>query len=1374
MSSPGFRNYILGIRAPELPPREELLPRDATGPLLQSEERSAFVRYNDQAQHLLQGISRPFSTQLHRDRGSSGARTLTQGLTQARRWIRDGYREGYYFALRDAFLLLPHQDVEQNRSTLREMTAWVQDYQNILESGEEYSDYERFRYLYATTQFTHATLRYLQDIPPEMTAFNRMASEWIPLFENLLRQLHRPLIRYYTHMEQNEIPSRHELTALYQEIRLQEALWENHPQEVQRWSQALRSELQSRSTQPGERPSWVTRWEEYFLQQPNYLSLLDNLDLPSPGEAMGAWVNGFSSDILMQIGATLDLWNEDSEREVQLRYQVLGLTLAAWNQQHPELDLNESLAMLYGRTLQGSPESALQNLLENSEALAPRVQAIWEESGVESWEQWWGLVHEGLTNMRHWHTSGGSHLLEQVLELNRGAHPIRRLAEQLQGYAADLEALHLPTDPQGAAQELFRRGAAGREELTALAELSPHLPIAEWLETLNLPETQDQSHEAHSQELLEFFLQQVAEGEDHETAAAAAVLHLFTQETEAGDSPWNLPTMVVRRSGERLTELQSLSSRTLRILSSLVSTESLATMGFGVLYAELLPALAIGRLGRATRLARLLAPRGHLRTSAALAHGLGTGVVLGTAGAVLQNHARSADGFRTHYAEDILTGATINSVVFCGAAAANLGMHRFLGRSEAQTHVLGRTFTWRPLLAHGASLVTGGSLAWGLGVTARGMETGRWETSGDEAASHYLTFLGFELGGAGLRQVRRRISMSRELGMPGSRIGRSLGPLFVNEWMPVLGPTRTQNLIGLLEHSMRRNPALRGRRQEVLQRLAREEYRHPGITQNFEAWMRQGHTPVMVGPEGRQHLVLLAPEAMEPGAPLPEVSERPTPLLLPANTQSEGLFQDSSVRPQYQFSIQTPEGEVRSDPQMLDGTQRRRILLNRESFQFLEDPAETRVLPREGFGLLEYLDDGAVTLRVPERLSDLIDADPIWRLRQGQWESITGEDSLPETLTPDLVWHLREGNWHRLRPGSEPLTLDPGTTLAFGRLYGKAERVYTPEGPRPGRNNYIEITSHDRIPLAELQMEADSERGIQDPLFLHWDLTENSLPPGPIHRVALDPGDVFPLESMRLMRNRSDDRFRLVGPARQFFQIARMGSEGPLPLRGYRGVDQPEVGEIGDTILLRIFRDGRTYTTRLLLDDLGGSASLVPEVRLRYGDRDTTVGFRPSQADLNFGRLHQPHFFNQKYISRNHFDVRIAVHQGQPRYWVTVRSNFGLWIQGRYYLRGESVPLRSGRYQLRFPIEAGNDNPNATDGPMELSLPPLTRIFSGWKLSGLSPNHDHGRPPLGYPAQESISIPESSTDVSSAESANSSQRSLSSRFLEWWSSRDSD
>lgn len=1352
MSAPGFRNFILGLSSPELPPPEEAMERPAAGPLLVSQEEDQYLSYQEQAQNLLRGISPSYSQSLREDFDTGSRASSLEKIQEARAWIRAGYRAGYFYGLRAAFMILPYQNAEQTRNTLREMTAWVQDYQNFLESGERFSDYQRFRYLYAATQFIQATHYYLQNISSEQPALSAVAQEWSPLFENQVRQLHRHLIRYYDNLAEQGDEQLSDLSVLHQEIRLQEALAQSDLSQIQFWSQGLLAELNERQEQ-GLDPdsSWHAGWTNYFLEQSDYLSTLSQLNLPNPGASLGAWSNGFSTDLLIQMSATFDLLDEASPETVQGRYAVLALTLMAWNLSHPELSLEASLEMLDSRTLGDRSDRETQNLLEQSLLLSPRVAELKDTLGIQNWAQWWELALSGLERLNHWREYGGRTLMEQVFRLNAQSHPIHHLATQLEDHLDQLSSLELPGSSELAAQELFRRGPSVWTELENLGTQNPFLPVEEWLETLRLAQNPDAHHEALSQANLEFITEQLHSSGDHQVAAAAAALQTFTQSTASGDSAWNLPANQVRQASDHLHEFQSLSSRVERVLAGLVSSESLITLGAGVLYAELIPALALGSLGRRLRIARFLAPQGHLRTSASVAHGFGTGLLLGGTGALLHNHSRAEAGFETHYTRDMLQGAAINSLVFMGAASANLGVQHLLRPRQAQTLVLGRAYHWRSLMGHGAAWLTGGSLAWGLGVGARGLQTGEWSTSGDEAATHYLTLLMFELGGGLLRGLRRHSSLHRELGLSGNPIQRSLGRLLVNDALPVLGPSRAQGLRNLVDQSVRRNPSLRNQRPTLMRRFAREEFRHPGMTQAISQWVREGQVPVMVGPEGNRQLVLLPPEALAPAEPYSEANDPTPPLLLPANTQGEGIYQVSSALPQYRFTVQTPSGEVRSAPDLLLTPGRRRIILNREFFNFLQDPAETRILPREGFGLLEFLEDGSVSLSVPERLSDLSrslrpaeEAGPqntVWRLHNGQWQALHSGDSLSiiessrSREIPNIFWVLREGTWQRIRPGTEAVPLDPGTTLALGRLHGKPLKLEgeSNHGRRPGQ---ITTTSHDRIPISEIQLEAESREGILDPLLVNFEWVSESTREAEIHRIALDPGEVFNLNPLRLVRDRNNDTFRLMGPAQIFFQFGRVGAEGVEAMRGFRGVDQAVVGEVGDTVFIRAVQDGRTYTSRILLDDSSGSAALLPEVGLSTGEKSTRIRFRPSQGDLNFGRLHQPSFFDQKFISRNHFDIRIVAIRGQPRYYLTVRSTFGMWVQGRYYLRGESVPLRAGQYDLHYNLEAGNDNFEATVGPVRINLPPLPRIFPGWNVQGLIPNHDQGLPPQAYTAQQ--------------------------------------
>ncbi|MDX1386984.1 MAG: hypothetical protein R3257_05295, partial [bacterium] len=682
-------------------------------------------------------------------------------------------------------------------------------------------------------------------------------------------------------------------------------------------------------------------WDQHFLRQEEYLPSLALLDPPVIAEENALQLEAVSADLFIQILSSLELLDEREEAQVQRSQSLLTTLLTAMVLMNPRESIGDHWNNLIQNNIPRSFDRRFRSYLESNEPLA----GMWSHLGnqynisqpTDLWEQGGALAQ----SLNTWLSRAGLRLWAGLFRAMEQCRPFPRLVQKLRAYPEIGVNLGLSGNPQEAALELFRRGDLGIAQAGLLSRVNEDIPVEELQELLSSTQDPEYFIDDFIDTLMDQWGPLLHEGSDEELAVLASLMPTLENLTTRPD--------IHNRLRSWNEEMESFSFRTHRIFSHLFSGSSLATLGAGVVFAEMAPALLMGRLGQSTRLGGILAPAGMLGLRATMANGLATGTVLSAVGSFLQNQSRENAGFTPHFWRDFGVGAVVNGVTMAGAFGAAYGLNRFLRPDLSQTMVLGRAWNRNQVLVRGGSFLTGGSLAWGLGVAHRGIHSGHWGTTWDEAAENYLTMAMFEGGHGGLRYLRRRASLHHELGLPGSALNRRLGGLLVNRNLPNLGPVRVEQVHHELSHSLNRNPALKTHRDAVLTRLGLAEIFRPGILSLYGARVSQGSTPIWSPKNG---LLLVTPDSVAEGFPQAPASPR-GPLLLPASTERVNAPRpaDTVLSHEYAFRYvgeNVVEGEApHFTLNVGEGQNAQQRVLTRRDFTFL--PREDqRILSRRG------------------------------------------------------------------------------------------------------------------------------------------------------------------------------------------------------------------------------------------------------------------------------------------------------------------------------------------------------------------------------------------------------------------------------------------
>ncbi|MDX1387017.1 MAG: FHA domain-containing protein, partial [bacterium] len=315
-----------------------------------------------------------------------------------------------------------------------------------------------------------------------------------------------------------------------------------------------------------------------------------------------------------------------------------------------------------------------------------------------------------------------------------------------------------------------------------------------------------------------------------------------------------------------------------------------------------------------------------------------------------------------------------------------------------------------------------------------------------------------------------------------------------------------------------------------------------------------------------------------------------------------------------------------------------------------------------------------------------------------------GEDSsiMVPIEFPNPIWVLQGHEWIKVNPGDPTLPLDVGTRISL-------RRITTQDG-----------RSSDRIPLHQV----DTSQALEFIWGPRWPQLQGKGSP-----IQLDPGESLPLGDLTIVRDKEHPIFRIGGGGGKIIEIRSPWTQGNMDWKQHNTANNPVLGEIGETVSIRrVQPEGMEYY-HLRLDDRARSSHQLPRVTMELHGQKASAPFRSNSADMPVGRRTFPQLLDQSFVSREHFQLSIVEMQGHPRYLITVKSENGLWLENHFFRKGESIPLYSSRVNLYFPTEANSVDPKSADGPLSLTLPPIERIFPGWNLPNIRPDHNQARRP---------------------------------------------
>jgi hypothetical protein len=1264
MSPPNIRNSLLSSYSPPSLPEEE---RSYSPIRLALEDPGGRAReLAEQGRNFLtQGLGARYGQRLHQRFGQGSVREIEETLEQGRRWLTNGNSRGYFIILRSLYLLLPHQNPNQLDEGLREFNSVTQNYISYLDNLPPRWEDRRLHLFYSISQVVNSALSWLQNIPESEASLQEVGRQWAPLLQQLLRQSDQKILDSYQRLSESGFENLNNYQGILDQVRLRRAILSGNNMQIREYAARIQDFYAAHPVET-EQDADISYeiWGQHFLRQGEYLSSLADLDVPSVAEENSIQLQAVSADLFIQTLLALEFLDERGETEVQRSRAILSTLLTAMVLMDPHRPIQNHWQALLQNEVPRSFERRFRSFLRSNAPFAGMWENIRNQYNISQVTDLWEQGRLLARDLNPWVHGAGRRITQGLLQAMNQHSPFPFLMNALQRHPEIVASLHLPQDPLRAAQELFRRGEAGKEQIQHLAQNEGGIPIAEFEEILNSARDTENFLNNFIGSLMDAWEPILREGTEEELAVLSSL----------ESSLENLATNATLRN--RLTswadQRESLSFRSARILSHLFSGPSLATLGAGVLFAEFAPAFLMGRLGQSTRLGRALAPAGVMGLGGTLANGMATGTILSATGAFLQNRRREHLGFTPHFWRDFGSGAVINGLTMAGAFGAAYGLNRMLRPDLNQSLVLGRAWNRNQLLVRGGSFLTGGSLAWGLGVAHRGIQGGGWHSSWDEAAENYLTMAMFEGGHAGLRYLRRRAALHHELGLPTHALNRRLGGWIVNPNLPTLGPVRVEQVHHELTHSLNRNPALQAHRDAVLSRLGLAEIFHPGILTLYGGKVSQGSTPIWSPKSG---LILITPDSVAESYPKAPPT-RSGPLLLPASTERVNSPQPADTVLPHEYALKYVGKNIVEDSNPYfainvgEGQKAQQKVLTRQDFNFLP-PEDRRVLSRSGVAVITAQPGGEPSIFVPIEFPN-----PIW-IKQGQ-------------------------EWVKIAPGDPVVPLDPGAKISLSRISSKVDAFA------------------ERIPLYD----ADTSEALE---FV-WGprIPELRGEGSPIH---LDPGEKVSLGNLTIIRDRGNSVFRIGGAGSEKIQIKNHRAQNSEDWKHYQASDNPILGDVGDTVALRRLLPDSTEYYYLRLDDRQGISNYLPQVKLEMHGQEGSERFSSSTPEIAVGRRSFPNLFDQSYISREHFQLEIVEIRGNPRYVLTVKSPNGLWLENNYFGKGESIPLYSSQFRLFFPTEANSVDPHSADGPLTLTLPPIEHIFPGWNLKNIRPDHNQARRP---------------------------------------------
>lgn len=915
MTPPGsYRNYLLGRSAPSLERHdmaESVAQLQTLARLSITTQASTATRRSDTAMRLLLTGTSQAGDAITSTAESASDEALRNGLTIVLERAHGGDRRSFYDAMRAYFVLIHRAlNSEGDRTQVPELLQGLrrisEEYAQHLAGNAELQPEERLRYLFAASGVLRNALGRIQVNDEARTA---AGSSEIEALSSTLRETYTHLMGHYRqHLLAH--PNGEAYTGILREIQMREAILagntdiaRQHALELVQWMSA---NPPPSVDSPNDR--WDHRAARALLEDADFAGLVRGIDAPSSPENTVALLNGVTLELVQTVCASIDQVNEESEATITARYRPLASVASILALTRP----SASLATVLSDLRDSHQADAIRQELETASHDSAEIRRMLTEArGDVSLEQWIQRAREAANHVEVLRAGAGNRLLTPIFEENGHQNRIGTLAESLRSHPGLLRSLGM--DPaqyhdEGAlhrmATELFRRGALGTSVIQEYAASHPDESVQGILRQFRAEENPAQNINALLEEVLNSYQDGLNQRPDHELGAIHSIFQLISQTGEVAEG--------ISVSGEVTTHARSLATRiegydfrTRRVFTHLGSGSSLATMGAGIVLAELLPATLIARAGTSGRLALRgvnIVNAGRLTLAGSAMTGIGTGLAMSFVGTGLHTLDRSRLGLTTHFWRDFGESAATNSLVFGATIPFSHGLSRWLTPAAEDAAAIGQLSRTRRLLLHSGTALFGGSMALGAGTIWRRVHTGRWSApSYDEVAENYLSILAWEVGAAGFRRFRTRVGLSAELEgrspytslefNPTEYTGRLAGlrnrfsraraaiqnfgarrtaPL-LNVLFTQLGPARAARINQIAERLVTDSPQLAPLRQHLARQLALQETTAPGSIDFYtESFLSRNRIQIVGRPGSfRMHFVpaenvRLAPQGYTP------------------------------------------------------------------------------------------------------------------------------------------------------------------------------------------------------------------------------------------------------------------------------------------------------------------------------------------------------------------------------------------------------------------------------------------------------------------------------------------------------------------------------
>ncbi len=1305
--------------------------------LLEAESRFLFnhaARYGAEVRQPIEGIP-----------PAELAATTRELLGEARR----GNRRNYFLFLRNSYGLLATSPEAARPRILRDLLGATEEYSQFLRNAPDLNDLERLRYLWAASRFIHSSLSFLQQHPEPAAA-----DSFETLFTQMLNRLDSEMLDYYYQgIDGTALERERGLGGILRQIELRQAVLNRNPLAEREASRELSRFLQGFT--PGAEPrTWGELSTQFLLEDPGFLDNLTAFDRPSAAEENAVHLNSVTLDLALVMAAALDQVNGESDQLIRNRYAALSAVLTALVLMQPGRDISDWLEILADPRRNSEVRAWVEQANQN---FAQISQLMNEARGDTGRADLISRARGAALHLQSLASGPGRDLLPPLFNQNRRLHPIRQLAAELRTQMPLRIRLGLPAtlslDPEDSlaqAIELLRRREAGVESLENYQDEYPGENTGRILALLREQLSAEDLPDRLLQARIESFQERLDAGEDHEVAAIHAALAALKQNREAYSSI-GVAARTLQEAENLRERIEGIGFRSRQVVRHLFSSNSLLTLGAGILLTEFLPTLYILRAGAGGRLISPLLGEvvsgGQLTLRGLALTGVLSGLTISTLGTALHSQERTSQGLRPLSLGDLGSGILVNTATFGFTLPFSRLLANRLAAGALRSSGVPQLRGLRAFGLHSATVGFAATLGLGMGCTLRGIRTGHFETSWDEVAENYGSIMMWEAGSSGLRWARSRgldptlRPASPPPAFPEGPRGELQRRLFQAQslvrrhgarFWSGLGEHRAGQVSRLAVQLGLANQGFRADPQRWIAQLSRREIRQPGYLAQLEAALGRGMFPVLSGSRGdfllipREHLTpsgsTAAPESNtslvrrldETLSGLDRSAARETlpPEALPAiavDTNTEQLPETTFF---LNVPFQTPgegAGILNFGPAMEQASAPGTWSFGRADFSFLPAPVR-RIISRAHFQI-QLNPDGTLTL------GDL---------------SNQGRRSVGDTPASRLelgnnfgTWVRRievgenPGPWQMINP-DQPQPIRPGDRIALGQMQPEA-----PADPLSFRSqDYVEMVFGTRRlpdpapPVPVDSTEPNAGRPPQADAPTVQPPAARTQTTVALTHVALEPGKRLNLGGLRLIRDREQSIFRLAGPADTLIELRRQYAEGQSQHQTVSAVDNPVIGEIGETVELAILRGGSRREFRLLLDDTQSSASRIPVVSLRSGSEIRRRPFRSTSPEINFGRLYDPDFLTADWISRNAFSVKIIPsREASPRYRLEVHARNGLRLGEFSMTKGESIDLDPGDHSISFYMR-----PNGPlDGPHQLSLPAIETAFPEWGIGTARP-----------------------------------------------------